>query len=122
LVLFFVLAASFAAWNLRDEMYMISTYMQMTVFFLAWLLTPFIVMLFGLRSKSPQALRAFLVLEFLQMCLFFLYALNGSTQGLMGAEHLHLFIVPVMLNIFTIIILSGLFLSRFLMYLSRRNK
>jgi hypothetical protein len=111
LVLVFVIALGFAFWNLCDEMYIIRTYLLLMQLFLAWALAPFLVLILGLLSKNSSVTRASLIWECVHMSVFLLYALNGSTRGRMGAGHMHLFIIPILLSIPAVFVLVGCVIS-----------
>ena len=98
-------------WNTYDEMYILDSYPVIGTVVAAWLVPPCCTLILGLGSRDPTARRVCVIYSFVLMCLFSIYALNGSTrdQG-EGAQHMHLVLVPAFLIIVTGALFGGLFL------------
>ena len=109
----------FTIWNAEDEAVLLggASGVLLVVFF--WLLVPYLVALVGIFSKSPDKTRVSLYLSAVYAVFFLHYALNGSTRdrGSMGAEHMHLILVPFVVPIISLFVLCVLYLLR----LARRS-
>jgi hypothetical protein len=92
-----IVYAGLCAKNILDEMYQSSTVRFFVTYFAWWMLVPAINLFAGLRAKTLNTVRTTVVIAgFYLWCMWF-YAFNGSTEGKLGAERLHLALTPAVM-------------------------
>jgi hypothetical protein len=96
LTLMTLFAGAGALWNLIDEYYILGSPFGVFIYWSMWMFLPILNLLCGTRTSNRRILAASLLLGSLYLCLFTFYMLNGNTSEKLGAEHLHIFLVPFM--------------------------
>ena len=113
------LASVFAIWNAADELRLPQTWGFAVQVVLAWLVAPWVNVLFGVFSTNQYRVRAYSSASMFYMCACAYYALNGpSWERGPGAQHMHLTLVPAFFCLFQ----GGLLLYVFLRGLLSRSQ
>ena len=106
-----LLAFAFYFWNAIDEFYILGSYKNVMFILALWMLAPVLNLIWGwwMTFQSGQQISALLAM--LYAVIGFVYAINGSTSGKMGAQHMHLVLVPPIFAIFLLfaLVLVALF-------------
>lgn len=115
------MAFSFAK-NLSDEMVFNAELGAVMVIAGLWLTIPLLNFLWGFGTTNKKTLRMSFVIAVYYFLWMLFYALNGSTQGQMGAEHMHIYLAPFAMVTCSPIVLYGEFcLRRFERWLALRG-
>lgn len=94
--------------NALDEEYLLGTWSAVLIISGFWLVVPYLTLLVGLLAKSNRV-RSSMIYAFLLMALFAVYAINGSTaERDEGAQHMHLFLVPIFLLSVSFVLICAL--------------
>lgn len=104
-----LLSVAFALWNAVDEYYWLASLTSVAIVTALWTAIPLGAGMIGLHSKKPHVVEVTILLAMSYALLYFLYALNGSTAGNQGAEHMHVLLVPVLMLIYTNVALLAWF-------------
>lgn len=109
--------------NLADEGYLQPDWGFVGVIVALWLGIPLVNFFVGMRTANRKSLRMSLVVAVYYFLWMLSYALDGSTQNEMGAEHMHVIFAPFAMLLFSPVVLYGEFcLRRFEAWLERRGE
>lgn len=109
--------------NLADEGYLQPDLGFVGVILALWLGIPLVNFFVGMRTANRKSLRMSLVIAVYYFLWMLSYALDGSTQNEMGAEHMHVIFAPFAMVLFSPVVLYGEFcLRRFEAWIERRGK
>lgn len=119
LVLACAVSTVFICWNLYDEMPRDFPLFVLMGIFLGWVFVPYCAMAIGVLAKTSATRWASLIVELTLMPVFMMYAFNGSSRSRVGAQHMHLFLVPFLLPCIAGIVLALLLLLFFVTRVGR---
>jgi hypothetical protein len=95
--------------HLVQEWCHIQTLMAALFYLALWLFAPCLNVLIGVLLKWRILLGAQKVVSLLYVFFYMMYVLSGTTEGMQGAEHMHLVMAPVIFCvIFIVVYLIGL--------------
>jgi hypothetical protein len=89
--------------HLLQEFYLIETVGTFLLFLMAWNAMPALNLVMFRLLRSTAHANAPLVLAWMYAGLFGLYVVRGSTRDDFGAEHMHIFIAPVLCMVIAIV-------------------
>jgi len=96
LTLMTIFGAAGALWSLIDEYWILGSPAGVFMVWCMWIFLPALNLLCGLWTSNWKILTAAVLLASFYLFLFTGYAFNGSTEEKMGAQHMHIYLVPFM--------------------------
>jgi hypothetical protein len=96
----------FVIWNTCDEYYVLGSFGDAAIIVAMWLAMPGLNVLIFLFVPAQRFQQMAIVMSVLYMLIFSFFAFNGSTSRYeVGAQHMHLLLVPVLLTLMAVLLL-----------------
>lgn len=108
-----LLLTAFVFWNLSDEMHVLKSWSNAFIFAGYWLTVPYLLGLKYILEKEARQRRGIPLLQSIYLLGYGAYAFNGSTEGNTGAEHMHLYLVPILFAVLVCIMFLAVGVGNF---------